>query len=370
MKKNNIKKIKKKNIAKRIDRLKADFDFVYLQEVIKSNISIDRNIDFFEMLYFHLKKYFTSFTTIFLYVIPIFFIVFLATIAPIYVLTAGTYSSALILSTFFVFSTCFFRIKSSALINYQKVKLKNLYISTLVIVFISNILMMIYISLLIFLLLEIGYIYNDWFFNYNIFLTDIGLTLNSINWWLFIYFFFATTLITYLIALFLSLFIKNEAYFLYTTVFVLFYTFCFGSVMQFWFYPSPLTNPNSYYDPIQDLIIIEPEINYQDQVIPFAFSLLCPYWYINVVTRFMFANITMNYNNINEYLELMISNPNLLGSSYLNQEVVIDYFYFNSILWDFVLFGPFIISFIYLLGIESFFVKKQIKMLKYFYYYR
>jgi hypothetical protein len=46
----------------------------------------------------------------------------------------------------------------------------------------------------------------------------------------------------------------------------------------------------------------------------------------------MFANITMNYNNINEYLELMISNPNLLGSSYLNQEVVIDYFYFNSIL--------------------------------------
>lgn len=364
------KKTKNTKIAKRIDRLKVDFDFVYLHEIIKSNISIDRNIDFFEMLYFHIKKYFTSFTTIFLYVIPVLFIVFLATIAPMYVLTTGTYSSALILSTFFVFATCFFRIKSSSLINYQKIKLKNLYISTLITIFISNILMIIYISLLIFLLLEIGYIYNDWFFSYNVLLTDITLSFDAINWWLFIYFFFATTFITYLISLFLSLFISNQAHFLYATVFVLFYTFCFGSVMQFWFYPSPILNPNSYYDPTSNLIVIEPEINYQDQIIPFAFSLLCPYWYIDVVTRFMFANVTMDYNNINDYLNLMASNQKLIGSSYLNQEVTVDYFYFSNILWDFVLFGPFIISFIYLLAIESFFVKKQIKMLEYFYYYR
>lgn len=357
-----------KKIDSKIKQWKTDFDFVYLKEIIKSNIYIDRNIDFFEMLYFHIKKYFTSFTTIFLYFIPILFIIFLGTIAPVYLLTAGIYSSSLILSTFFVFSTCFFRIKSSSLIKYHKVKLKNLYISTMITVFISNILITIYTTLIIFILIQVGFIYNDWFFHYNIYFTEITTTFNSINWGLFVYFFFATTIITYLIALFFTLFVKSQAKFLFVTVFVLFYTFCFGGVIQFWFYASPIYDSTSYYDPSSNLIIVEPQILYEDRVIPFAFSLFCPFWYINVLTRFMFSDVSMSYNNFQQYLDLLSNNPLLLGSHYLDQGVKINYLYFDNILWDFVLFGSFIVISIYSFLIELFFIKKQIKMVKWFYY--
>ncbi|CRX36976.1 / / hypothetical protein / 458386:459498 Reverse [Candidatus Hepatoplasma crinochetorum] len=368
MNKKVTKKKTNKKINNKIQKWKADFDFIYLQEIIKSNIYIDRNIDFFDMLYFHIKKYFTSFTTFFLYFIPVLFIVFLGTIAPIYLLTAGIYSSSLIVSTFFVFSTCFFRIKSSTLIKYHKIKLKNLYISTLITVFISNFLITVYVTLLIFILTQIGYIYNDWFFNYNINLTEITTTFNSINWGLFVYFFFATTIITYLIALFFTLFVKSQAKFLFITVFILFYTFCFGGVLQPWFYPSPIYNSESYYDPSSNLIIVEPQILYEDNIVPFVFSLLCPFWYINVLTRFMFSNISMHYNNFQEYINLLLNNNALIGSSYIGQEVKIDYFYFSNILWDFILFGSFIVISIYSFLIELFFIKKQIKMVKWFYY--
>ncbi|BDV03667.1 MAG: hypothetical protein HPPSJP_3880 [Candidatus Hepatoplasma scabrum] len=375
IKNNKNKKQGKKNksfdkINRKIDQWKVDFDIPYLQEIIKSNLYIDKNIDFFEMFYFHLKKYFTSFTTIFLYFIPVLFIVFIGTIAPMYILTAGVYSVSLILSTFFIFATSFFRIKSSSLVKYHKVKLKNLYASTLLMVFISNILITIYVSLLIFILIQIGFVYNEWFFNFSISLTNITLNFNSINWILFFFFFFQTTITTFLIALFFSIFIKKESKFLYVSVFILFYSFCFGSVLQFWFYPSPLTNANSYYDSTSGLIVIKSEIEYQDQIAPFVFSLLNPFWYINTVTRFMFANITMSYNNVQDYINLLLQNPDLVGSSYLNQSVKIDYLYFDNILWDFVLFGSFIFNFVYLFLIELFFVKKQYKMLKYFYYQR
>ncbi len=228
-------------------------------------IFIDGN-SFLNIFYFITKKYFTSWNTIYIYLIALLPLVSWGLIVPFVFTTNLFYSIGLIVSSFFTYGIYFFIFQKSTLydsFSNTKKDLFNVYFSIFLLVLISNLLVCIYIFSISVTFYHFD-IFRDVFsqplgdpkFSGRLYL-DINFNIWNIKYSIFIYYILLSTIMYFMMAFFIQNISSSVKNYMIISITYLILMIIFGSALGSQYYPSlngTLENSNTF-TPINENIV-------------------------------------------------------------------------------------------------------------------
>ncbi len=220
---------------------------------------------FLSIFYFITKKYFTSWNTIYIYLIALLPLISWGLIVPIVFTTNLFYSVGIVVSSFFTYGIYFFIFQKSTLYdNFSNTKkdLFNIYFSIFLLVLISNILVSIYIFSISTTFYHFG-ISRDFYapplgdpkFSGKLYL-DIYFDVWNVKYLIFLYYILISTIMYFMMSFFIQNISNSVKSYMIISISYLILMIIFGSSLGTQYYPSLLgTLDGDTFTPVYENVI-------------------------------------------------------------------------------------------------------------------
>lgn len=235
-------------------------------DIYKINIYVKNNFNgIHNLVLFYLRRYFTSFITLFIYILPLVILIILTSIFPIEYVFTALISSSLLMDTLLMYALSYFLLRDTTVYKMIRKDLSStlgIYTSFFIFVLICNLMIIIYCLILlsfIYPLLEHTSLY--------LFPSPDGINLftsifKDVKWILFGYYFMIFTIVNSMVGLFFYSLSSNEKTYMFFSMSYVLLNLIYGGVIssnQDFLNPAT-SDPNSF-----GVYILDPNfVNYKN----------------------------------------------------------------------------------------------------------